>query len=549
MGFPAGRRSSAAPLGRGAPQRVAEADVCILGGGISAAMVAEKLADDSDATIAVVEAGNRIFNLEDRFAERERFLEYGENPWPGDHVPELLGAGLQSRTQAVGGQALHWGGTTPRFTPEDFRVQSLYGVGDDWPLDYDALDPFYQEAEERIGVAGDGGPPELDARRRPYPMPAVPLSWTLEQLKDWAERSGIPFRANPVAKTSVPYDGRNVCARCDTCSICPTGAKYSPDFSFQRLLQGGRIELHDRTLVRRLVVDPASGRIEHALAVDRDSGEEVELRAGTFVLAMGFAWSSWLLLVSADDRHPEGLANSSGLVGKHMTGHSAVNCFVEVPMKLYPGMYQQHSLLSKRFQRPGPLDRYVRHDLRIWETTFARSPRLRDDDGNLLWGDEIMADWRDRCQTGTARLRAYFDVLPARDSELVLDPELRNDLGDPLPRITFRDSQESLDLREHTVETIEGVFRRIVNAGGGRILRVGPSFIHDHPGGGCRAGDDPASSVVDPWGRSWDHDNLWVVGAPNLVTGGCANGTLTFSALSLRSASRIAEELPGPGTG
>ena len=116
-------------------QRTVESDVIIIGGGISAAMVAEKIAETTSARIVVVEAGNKIFNLDERFAHRERQLAYGENPWPGDHVPGQTGHGLQSRSMAVGGQALHWGGATPRFTPEDFRVDSMYGIGDDWPFD------------------------------------------------------------------------------------------------------------------------------------------------------------------------------------------------------------------------------------------------------------------------------------------------------------------------------------------------------------------------------------------------------------------------------
>ena len=239
--------------------RVVEADVCIIGAGISSAMVAERVAEDTDARIVVVEAGNSMFNFEERFERRERFLEYGENPWPDDHIQSQFARGIQSRSMCLGGLALHWGGVVPRFTPEDFRQRSQYGVGTDWPIDYDDLEPYYAEAEERLGVAGEQGPGDLDLRAGGYPMPPMPLTYNLELLKDWAEKSGIPFWANPVAKNTVPYKGRNVCQRCDTCNICPTGAKYSPDFTFRRLLDEGRIELLTRTLVRRLVPAPYPG--------------------------------------------------------------------------------------------------------------------------------------------------------------------------------------------------------------------------------------------------------------------------------------------------
>ncbi len=525
--------------------RVIESDICVIGAGITAAMLAEKLADERRARVVVVEAGEHSTPFGERAMRRARALAYGENPWVNDHIPDQSAKGIISRSMSVGGLAMHWGGTTPRFSPEDFRVRSLYGVGDDWPVSYDELDPFYQEAEERIGISGVPGPAELDPRSRPYPLPPIPLSYNLRLLQEWGEKSGIPFWSNPVAKISENYRGRRGCVRCDTCEICPIGAKYSPDFTFDALVQRGSTELVTRTLVRRLVLEDGSDRISHAVAVDRDRPDEpVHFRAKTFVLASGYTWSPHLLLLSASDRFPDGLANRSGMVGRYMTGHRPVSAQIEVPLRLFPGMYTRDSLLSKKFMRPGPLERYVRHDLRIWESTAGREPRLRDDAGEVLMGDELLADWRSRAERGAARMRAYYDVLPSPESRLTLDPSERNRWGDPLPRIDFRDSDASLALRAHTEEKIRGVFDEVVRAGGGKILRVGVQDLHDHPGGGCRMGDDPAASVVDSFGRTHDHENLFVIGAPTIVTGGCANATLTFAALSLRSAAKVGEAFP-----
>jgi quinoprotein glucose dehydrogenase len=523
--------------------RTIEADVVILGAGISAAMLAEKLSEQGSEKILVVEAGNKIFNLDERTARRERFLAYGENPWPDDHIRGQTAKGITSRTMAVGGLALHWGGTTPRYTPEDFRVHSLYGVGYDWPFSYDDLEPFYFEAEERLGVAGTPGPPELDPRSKPYPLPGFPLTYNLTELKKWAEKSEIPFWPNPVAKNTIPYRGRNVCMRCDTCNICPTGAKYTPEFTFQKLLEEKKVDLVDRMLVRKLVLAEGSDRIDHAVALDRDKPDEpVEIRGKTFVLASGYCWSSHLLLLSANDRFPDGLANRSGLVGKYVTGHRPVHAFLEAPLRLYPGMFAGDSLLSKHFQRAkaGHQGRYVRHDLRIWESSFGRDPRIQDDQGALLLGDAILDDWRKRSKTGVARMRAYYDVIPARESAITLDPERKNPWGDPLPRIDFVDSDWSKELREHTESEIRSVYERIAAAGHGKILSLEvDDKTYDHPGGGCRMGADPATSVVDPLGRAHDHENLWVVGAPTIVSAGCNNGTLTFAALTLRTASAM----------
>jgi glucose dehydrogenase len=524
-------------------RRVVESDICIIGSGITAAMVAERIAGERNATIVVVEAGDETVPLPERFAKRQRFLDYGESPWDNDHIDGMSAEGIQSRSMQVGGLAMHWGGVTPRFSPEDFRVKSLYGVGADWPIDYDELDPFYQEAEERMGVAGEQATQGLDPRGKPYPMPALPLSYNLGLLKAWGEKTGIPFTSQPSAKNSVPYGGRVACCRSDTCTpICPVGAKYSPDFTWNALRKENRVQLLTKTLVRRLVLEPQGSKVAYAIANHRDRpAESIEFHAKTFVVAGGYVWSSHLLLMSAEPRFRNGLANRSRLVGKYLAGHRNVSAFVRLPIRLFPGMNEQHSLVSKRFMRPGKLDRYLRHDLRIWESASGRGPRLRDANNDIMLGDDILRDWRARTATGTARIRAYYDVIPDRESALTLDASTTNVWGDPMPKLEFRDSPESVALRAYTEDTIRALFERMAKAGDGELTTPRVDAFQDHPAGGCRMGSDPATSVTDSWGRTHDHENLFVVGAPTCVSAGCANGTLTFVALSLRSAVKIGE--------
>jgi quinoprotein glucose dehydrogenase len=531
-------------------RRAVETDVCIVGSGISAAMVAERLARTTSAKILVVEAGDDTVPLAQRAAARERFLRYNENPWGRDHLEgyEVEGP-LQSRSMQVGGLAMHWGGVTPRFSPEDFKQRSLYGVGSDWPITYEELDPFYQEAEELMGIAGEQGPEDLDPRGKPFPLPAIPLTYNLELLKKWASSAGIAMWSQPAAKNSIPYRGRPQCCRNDTCSpICPIGAKYSPDFTWSALRNTNRITLTTRTLVRKLVLSPDGGTVSHAIAVNSDRpNEPVELHAKLFVVAAGYTWSSHLLLLSAQDKAPNGVANSSGLVGKYLAGHRNVQAIVELPLKLYPGMNEQHSLVTKQFMRLKPGSEYIRHDLRIWESSNGRTPRLVDDKGALMLGDAILDDWRRRTKTGTARVRAYYDVIPDRASELTLDATRKNAYGDPLPKLAFRDAPESVSTRPRTEDSIRTLFSDMARAGNGRLLRA-PTVdgFQDHPSGGCRmgAGSDASSSVVDSWGRTHDHENLFVVGAPTCVSGSCANATLTFCALALRSAREMEKVLP-----
>jgi quinoprotein glucose dehydrogenase len=277
----------------------------------------------------------------------------------------------------------------------------------------------------------------------------------------------------------------------------------------------------------------------------------VTYRARTFVVACGYAWSPWLLLASRSSRFPNGVANRSGNVGRYITGHRNVYAFVALPLELYPGMNGQHSLVTKYFMRPqlrGAVDRYVRHDLRVWESEVGRRPRLRDDRGALLLGDDLLRDWRARTvgatRRATARVRAYYDVIPDASSAVTLDGARRTPWGDPLPKLAFRDASASRDLRAHTEDSIKRLFATLAKAGDGEIVRMGVDDFQDHPAGGCRMGDDPASSVVDSYGRAHDHENLFVVGAPTSVSGGCANATLTFAAVALRQATAIGREFP-----
>ena len=524
-----------------------ESDVCIIGSGISAALLAQKLAELTPGiTITIVEAGKKIFDFENRFRYRQRMLEYGENPWPGDYIEDQTADGIISRTMTAGGLAMHFGAVSQRFSQEDLRLKSLYGLATDWPVEWNDLEKYYCEAERRMGVAAEPGPYPEDRPSQPYPMPPMELTWNLVQLKEWAEKSGTQFWSTPVCKNTVPYDGRRACIRCATCSICPTGARYSPDFTLKKLIAEKKIQLHDRTLIRKLVPHDTKNTVVAAIGVHEDQpNEPVEYRARTFIVASGYVWSSHLLLLSTSSRFPKGLANSSGLVGRYMNGHSYVTSIVELDAELYPGMNEPHSLVSRRFFRCDPKEFFVRHDFRVWES--EQRPALRDSSGAIQLGDAVMADWRRRAKRARARVRAYYDVHPDRDSSLTLDPSRKNRYGDPLPTISHKLDAATESRVERTKQIILDRFGELARHNNGKILSTQYSTYLDHPAGGCRMGTDPRQSVTDSHGRTHDHANLFVVGASTLPTGGCANGTLTFVALTLRSAERIASDLRRPG--
>jgi glucose dehydrogenase len=521
---------------------VHESDICIIGAGISSAMLAQKLSElRPGLSITIVEAGRSIFDFENRFKYRERMAKYGENPWPGDFIEGQAAAGGISRTMAVGGQALHWGGVCNRFSEEDLRLKSMYGLYTDWPLAWAELEKFYGEAERRLGVAGEPSSFPEDRRSEPYPMKAVPLTWSMERLKEWGDKSGIPFQSTPQAKNTVPYDGRAACIRCGTCDICPTGARYSPDFTFKRLLAEKKITLHDHTLIRKLALDGSNNTIAAAQGVNSEHPDQPQqYRARVFVVASGYTWSSHLLLLSASSRFPNGIANRTGQVGKYMNGHGFIQAFIELDAEIYPNMNPMHGLISRQYFRCAPNDPFVRHDLRIWEAG-RQAPRLKDQSGRILLGDDIARDWRARNPRGMARVRAYYDMHPAETSELTLDQSAKNKWGDPMPKIVHRPNPAAEARYPATKQHIHGIFERMAGNDNGKILRTNEGDYWDHPAGGCRMGTDPASSVCDNFGRTHDHENLFVVGSPTLPTAGCTNGTLTFVALTLRSAEEIAK--------
>jgi len=147
-----------------------------------------------------------------------------------------------------------------RFSQEDLRLKSLYGLADDWPIEWDELERHYVDAERRLNVAGDPSPYPEDRRSAAYPQRAMPLSYNLRILRRWAEQSGLKFSPLPMSRNlTAPFGGRGACGLYDTCGdVCPTGARYSPDFTYQQLIAAKKVTLHDRMLVRKLVLDEAA---------------------------------------------------------------------------------------------------------------------------------------------------------------------------------------------------------------------------------------------------------------------------------------------------
>ena len=404
-----------------------DSDICIIGSGLSAAMLAEKLAEKRRGlAITVVEAGPALFDVGNRARYRQRSLDYDESAWPGDVIEDQMAEGIICHTMAVGGQALRWGGACNRFSREDLRLKSLYGLAVDWPL--------------AVGRAGEGvlrGRAASLHRGRAEPLPrgravgAVPAAARADELQHAGaaevgreerlqvgrapgqpERDADAGRARRLlrlrhVRAGVP-DGRPLFARLHVQAPArrqaDRAARQDADPQARPPRHAGRPSWRPRAPTR---IAPAKSR---------------EYRARLFVLAAGYAWSPHLLLLSACSRFPQGLANSSGLVGRYMNGHKFFNAQATIDTLFYGGLCGADSLLSREYLRCPTDQPFVRHDLRVWESVVGRRPRLRDEKGQYLFGDQLMDDWRARAKGGTVRLRAYYDTHPSIDSRLTLNP-------------------------------------------------------------------------------------------------------------------------------
>ena len=511
-----------------------ETDVCIIGSGITGTLVAQKIARETNASVLVVEAGRSVDAGKQRAYRSSRFRNYEENPFPGDVIPSHLVKGAPSQTMAVGGRATHWGGQTPRYAPEDFTTRVVHGVGANWPISYNDLEPFYTEAEWMIGVSGHS---EKGAERsRPYPMAPLPLGFNRKSIMHWLDGLGLETWQAPSAINSVAYDGRSQCVGCNVCNACPQGARYSPDSTLGRLLDGQQVHLLSNTFVRRLETNGSGSRILQATGRNLVTGESISIRAGTFVLATSTHWTPYLLLASANSKFPRGLANRSGLVGRYVAGHYFAAASAPFPEMLYPHRAMRHALFTDRFMREPARSPGVRFGLYIMPQ--LTDPRFETREGKPLLGDEILKDWRKRA-TPRVVFRAWVEVLSSRESRVTLDPKRRTPDGDPLPRIDFVPHRYSENLLKGPDSVFADLGQFVAGLKPVRIERTASG----HMSGGCRMGTNPATSVCDSFGRCHDHENLFLAGAPVCVTGGACHSTLTFAALGLRTASLLVAEL------
>ncbi|QLG63878.1 GMC family oxidoreductase [Halorarum salinum] len=535
------------------------ADVCVVGAGPAGALVAARLAERGH-DVVVLEAGPR-FDPDDRLDRMERSIRPagdGGSVWgTGGPRDAYTSAGERfyplnaTRVKGVGGSTLHWQGMVMRLHEADFERRTRDGVGEDWPISYGDLRPYYAEAEAELGVAGASDDPFGPPREEPHPMPAFPPSHSDSLFAEACERVGVTTHSAGNARNSERRDGRSACVGYGTCQpVCPSGAKYTAERHVARAEAAGARVL-DRVPVQRLEHDEAGERVTVARYATPD-GEEHEQAARAFVLAAGGVESPRLLLLSDSETYPDGLANGSGAVGRYFMEH------------LFAGM-------------GGTLDRPTRQNHVGFVTT--ESHQFYDDpgagaegtdgavpaaDGDLgpiklellnyagpspvemalsaeTWGDELLDRLRDGYGNHVA-MGALVGQLPRAENRIELDPSTTDDHGNPVPEVNWR-----LDDRtRRTLQRANEIQRAVLEALGVEIeWSVGPEDTGPaaHHMGTTRMGTDPATSVVDPELRTHDLSNLWIPSSGAFVTGGAMNPTLTIAALALRAVDSMDEQL------
>jgi len=533
------------------------ADVCIVGAGPAGALVASRLASDGH-DVTVLEAGRR-FDFDERQGRMEQSIRPGDrgNVWEmGGQRDDYSNNGARTyplnvaRVKGVGGSTLHWQGMVMRMHPADFDGSH---DNDDpaWPISYDDLRPYYAAAESALGVAGDADNPYAPPRDEPtYPMPGFRPSYSDSLFAEACETLGITMHSVPNARNSESYDGRSQCVGYGTCQpVCPSGAKYDATVHIEDAEAAG-VTVIDRVPVQRLETD-ADGRISAAVYVTPD-GTEHRQEAREFVLAAGGVEIPRLLLLSANEEYPDGLANSSGAVGRYFMDH----LFAGSSGTLDRETRQNHvgfitSESHQFYDDPGGAVEHVdTGETLVAESDRAYSPikleflnyagpspveiALDGDD----WGDSMLSTLRAEYGNNIA-MGGLVGQPPRWENRVTLDPDTTDDHGNPVPDIEWywgdrvvRSIERANEVQHAVLGELGADIAWTADAAGGS----GPAYHHM---GTTRMGTDPAESVVAPDCRTHDLRNLWVASSSVFPTGGAMNPTLTIAALALRVADGI----------
>jgi choline dehydrogenase-like flavoprotein len=460
---------------------------------------------------------------------------------------EKAGPGTHSYGCVVGGGTVTYGSSSWRHLPYEFREVSHdptipSGTNmSDWPITYEELEPYYTQAEWEMGISGQRiNSPFLAPMSKDYPVPPVPLKSSGALLHSAAAKLGLTAVPGPLAIITRPYMGRAACVNCGICSGygCQVRARSSSAVTMLPLAEKtGRCEIRVKSYVREISVD-GSGKVTGVIYFDAQK-KEVRQRAKAVVLSANGSESARLLLMSKSARFPDGLANSSGVVGRNlMMGNTvSANALFEHPLNEYMGVISGAAIVD--YVPSDPKRGFYgggRMTARGYQTPLdlglnglsPEAPR---------WGAGYKKALHEEANHRMT-ITSFVTQMPLGTNRVDLDPDVKDDWGLPAMRITSTSHADDLKnaefFRKKAIEILETAGAKKVWAGPVADTRGGA-----HNRGTCRMGNDPKTSVVDKYHKAHDVPNLFIVDGSVLVTGGRNHPTMTIQALAFRAAEHI----------
>jgi choline dehydrogenase-like flavoprotein len=431
--------------------------------------------------------------------------------------------------KAVGGSTTHWSGATPRFYDHEWKTRTYYGRIDganllDWPVDGAEMAPYYSIAEDRIGSTHTNGRPPLPANNNYF------------VFANGADKLGYHFYATgPYGTNAEPYDGRPASIQ-DGFNFQgdKNGSKWSTLVSeIPKALATGRLDLRPNSHVVQITHD-AAGRADAVLYLDAD-GNLQRQKARVVCVAGNSIETARLLLLSASPQFPDGLANSSGQVGRnymrHMTG--SVYAQFDRPVHMYRGETMAGLIADESRHDP---DRGFAGGYYL-ETLSLGVPFLASFIEPGLWGPEFTAMMDG--YANTAGMWIVGEDMPQETNRVTLNSAVKDQHGLPVPNVHFDDHANDVAMRDHGYAAAMSIYEAV----GALSVHHTPPYPSTHNLGSCRMSERADDGVVDRWGRAHDVPNLFVSDGSVMTTGGAANPTLTIVALAMRQADHIASEL------
>jgi choline dehydrogenase-like flavoprotein len=504
-----------------------EVDFVIVGTGAGGGTLACKLAEYGFSVVAL-DAGPYFRPLED-FASDES--EQTKLYWTDDRIVDgenPLQLGGNNSGKSVGGSTVHFAMVSLRFRPEWFKARSLLGYGADWPLDWREMWRYYREVENTLKISGPVRYPWGPNRPR-YPYRPHELNAAALALAQSAEALGIDWAPTPLATLSAPRGHAHPCVYRGMCVIgCSTNAKQSVLVTWLPRALAAGAEIRDLAMVGQVEHDP-SGRVT-GVRFHRDGRWHFQ-RARNVVVAGYAIETPRLLLNSASGRYPNGLANSSGLLGRNLMvqANQAVWGLLDREVRSYKGppslAITEHWNYTDRgkdffggyaYMSQGPLPM-------LWSRVVSGK--------RGFWGERLRAKMEDyNHQVG---LKIVGECLPQERNAVTLAEE-KDQYGLAIPRVTYSYCDNDRRLIRHALQFLHGAMDTLEARD---IWEETDDTCHLN--GTARMGDDPRTSVVNADCRSWDIPNLWICDGSVFPTVGGVNPSLTIQAIACRTADRI----------